>query len=160
MKSPSGQVLYPSEAARAKYLKENEAAKLRAEAREKRKTLRKAIKKTPKIERRYLYAGVLPRAIADDPSLSVYAKMAAVVIDDRLNNFPKHHRRNRTIGFAELADKMGCKVGRATAVRAVQELVNADYLYVDEPGGGRRGTLYGLSPGIETYGREEESNRN
>jgi hypothetical protein len=155
VKSPSGQRLYTSEAARTQYLKKQEAFRAREEAREKRKAIRKAIKETPKIERRYLYAGVLAKAIADDSALSVYAKMAAVVIDDRLNNFPKHHRRNRTIGLGELADRMGSTVGKATAARAVQELVDARYLYVDEPGGGRRGTLYGFPSEIETYGREE-----
>jgi hypothetical protein len=152
---PTGKWLWRSEKARADAIKKQAAHKARDEARDKRKAIRRAIKETPKIERRYLYAGVLAKAIADDPALSVYAKMAAVVIDDRLNNFPKHHKRNRTIGHGELADRMGCKVGKATAARAVQELVDALYLYVDEPGGGRRGTLYGFSSEIETYGREE-----
>jgi len=154
VKSPNDKVLYPSEKARVDYLKQDAAAKLRVAAREKRKALRKAIKDTPKIERRYLYAGVLPKAIADDPALSVYAKMAAVVIDDRIHNFPKHHRRNRTIGFGELAERMGRGIHKTTAMKAVQELLDGVYLYVEEPGGGRRGNLYGFTSDIETYDRE------
>jgi hypothetical protein len=154
VKSADSKNLYPSEAARVKSLKWDEAQKLRLDAIRKSKALRKAIKDTPKIERRFLYAGVLAKAIADDPTLSIYAKMAAVVIDDRLNNFPKHRRRNRTIGYGELAERMGKGVGKATAYRAVQELLDGVYLYV-EPGGGRRSNHYGFTSDIETYGREE-----
>jgi len=65
VKSPSGQALYPSEVGRSQYLKKRAAAKVREEAREKRKAIRRAIKETPKIERRYLYAGVLAKAISE-----------------------------------------------------------------------------------------------